>query len=212
MHLIMFDIDGTLVDTVDFEDKCYSKAVTEVISHSIDTDWSHYANATDSGILDEIIVANNLNVEKNSIFRDVKQLFISYIQKHIQEKGVNEIVGATSFMQLLKKRTDVTLAIATGGWEETAKIKLESAGIDYSNIAFASGSDCKSRKGIMKIAEERCPTNNFISKSYFGDAEWDKKASHDLNYNFILVGNRLNNSKQIDNYESVDEILSLVGL
>lgn len=120
--------------------------------------------------------------------------------------------SAASFLQFLRSRNDVTLAIATGGWEETAKMKLESAGIDYSNIAFASGSDHISRIGIMKIAEKRCSANGFITKSYFGDAIWDKIASYELQYNFIFVGSRLRHSKQIDDYRSIDLALSMIGL
>lgn len=212
MHLIMFDIDGTLVDTDSFEDECYFKAVKKVIPHSINPDCSAYANATDSGIIDEIISMNDLGSNRSAICENVKQFFIGYIQESLQENHAIEISGAASFVKYLKSRKDVTLAIATGGWEETAKMKLTTAGIDYSNIAFASGSDSKSRIGIMKMAEERCSINNFVSRTYFGDAIWDKKATSELNYNFILVGNKIKHSKQINDYKSIDNVLSLIGL
>ncbi|MGD8845985.1 MAG: HAD family hydrolase [Desulfobacteraceae bacterium] len=212
MHLVMFDIDGTLVNTTSFEDECYLRAVKKVIPYQINTDWSSYANATDSGILDEIISENKLDNEKEPIHKEVKRLFISYIKKQLRKTQALEIPGARVFVKLLKNRNDVSLAIATGGWEETAKMKLESAGIDYSNIAFASGSDHKSRAGIMKIAEKKCSKEIFVSKSYFGDAIWDKEASRDLQYNFILVGNRFKHSNQIDNYSDHDVALSMIGL
>jgi FMN phosphatase YigB (HAD superfamily) len=208
----MFDIDGTLVNTASFEDECYLNAINEVIPQKINTDWSSYQNATDSGILDEIITKNNLDKNRAEIHQEVKRLFVTFIGEQLLKTQALEIPGANAFIQLLKERDDVRLAIATGGWEETAKMKLESAGIDYSDIAFASGSDHVTRVGIMKLAEKECSIDNFSSKSYFGDAIWDKKASGDLRFNFILVGNRFKHPKQIDNYKATDAALSLLGL
>ena len=113
---------------------------------------------------------------------------------------------------MLRKRDDVVLAIATGGWAQTAKLKLESAGIEYTGISFASSSDNTSRTGIMKIAEERCSTHEFATKSYFGDAIWDKRAAHELSYNFILVGNRVSHPSQIMNFKYSNQALELIGL
>jgi len=212
LHLVMFDIDGTLVNSSSFEDACYSKAVREVIKHPVDTDWTKYINATDSGILNEIIDRNDLDRDRDNIHREVKLSFISHIKAHLHHTPVNEIEGASAFMQLLRQRDDVVLAIATGGWAETARLKLESAGIDYSGIAFSSGSDHAGRVGIMKIAEAKCSEIGLTSKSYFGDAIWDKKASYELGFNFILVGNQISHAKQILNFNNSDKVLELIGL
>jgi len=212
LHLIMFDIDGTLVNSVSFEDDCYLKAVQEVIEMPVDTDWSKYKNVTDSGILDEIIERTGLLNDRKNIHKKVKHRFIGYIKTHLSHTPAKEIKGAAAFIRKLKKRNDLVLAIATGGWEESAKLKLESAGINYTGIAFASGSDHASRAGIMKIAESKCSVIEFTSKSYFGDAIWDKKASHELGYNFILVGNQFSHSKKILDFSISDKALSFVGL
>ena len=212
MHLVMFDIDGTLVNSSNFEDDCYSKAIQEVIKIPVDTDWSNYFNATDSGILDEILDRNGLKEDRHDIHRKVKLSFTRYIKSHLRHNQVKEIEGASKFIQLLRKRDDVVLAIATGGWEDRSKLKLESVGIDYSGIAFASGSDHVNRIGIMKIAEARCSVSEFTSKSYFGDAIWDKKASMELGFNFVLIGNRVNHPKKIMNFNSSDQALALIDL
>jgi len=212
VHLVMFDIDGTLVNSSSFEDVCYTKAVQEVIKHPVDTDCSKYINVTDSGILHEIIDKNGLYSDWHNIHREVKLSFISHIKSHLHHTQVKEIEGASAFIQLLRQRDDVVLAIATGGWEETARLKLESAGIDYSGIAFASGSDHVGRIDIMKIAEAKCSENGFTSKSYFGDAIWDKKASQALGFNFILVGDQVSHAKQIMNFNCSDKASALIGL
>lgn len=105
------------------------------------------------------------------------------------------------------------MAIATGGWEETAKLKLQAAGIDIKECALASSSDHNSRVNIMKAAELKASSSiPFTSKTYFGDALWDKDASEFLNYRFILVGSRIDYKYQIENFKDPDAILSILNL
>jgi beta-phosphoglucomutase-like phosphatase (HAD superfamily) len=52
MHLVMFDIDGTLTETMKVDEECFVRSFMDVFGFSdIDTDWSHYRHTTDSGIL-----------------------------------------------------------------------------------------------------------------------------------------------------------------
>ena len=56
MHLVMFDIDGTLTRSCGIDSRCFVDALCEVLGiQSIDTDWSNYRHTTDSGIAQEII-------------------------------------------------------------------------------------------------------------------------------------------------------------
>ena len=212
MHLVMFDVDGTLVDSSGFEDECFLKAIHDVIKTPVDSDWSNYAHVTDTGILNDIIDRNGLAGDREHIHSEVKRSFIRYVQSYLSHTRAREIEGAAAFIQNLRRRDDVALAIATGGWEETARLKLTSAGIDHAGIAFASGSDHTTRTGIMKIAEEKTGGKVFIAKTYFGDAIWDLKASRELNYNFILVGDRIHHPKQIMDFHPSAPILALIGL
>ena len=43
----MFDIDGTLVKSYDFDGECYVEAVHKILGHQLDADWSKYINVTD---------------------------------------------------------------------------------------------------------------------------------------------------------------------
>ena len=46
----MFDVDGTLVESYDFDGKCYVDAVYSVLGHHLNSDWRKYNNVTDAGI------------------------------------------------------------------------------------------------------------------------------------------------------------------
>jgi beta-phosphoglucomutase-like phosphatase (HAD superfamily) len=43
MHLVMFDIDGTLTETMKADEECFVRSFKDVFGFvEIDTDWSHY--------------------------------------------------------------------------------------------------------------------------------------------------------------------------
>ncbi len=52
MRLVMFDIDGTLTDTVNVDKECYVRSLAEACGFvDIETDWSRYEHATDARVL-----------------------------------------------------------------------------------------------------------------------------------------------------------------
>jgi len=55
MQLVMFDIDGTLTETMKVDEECLVRSFVEVFGFTdIETDWSHYPHVTDSGIFHEV--------------------------------------------------------------------------------------------------------------------------------------------------------------
>ncbi|MFC1503720.1 HAD hydrolase-like protein [Pseudomonadota bacterium] len=212
MHLVMFDIDGTLIQSCELDAICFSDAVNSIVGIEIKNNLSDYTNITVSGILDEFIAQVGLINQRDEIHHRVKDEFVRRVNLELKVTPVREIEGAISFLNQLKSRQDVEVSIATGGWEDSAQLKLKSAGFDISGIAFASASDHVQRTKIMQVSESRCKCKSFISKTYFGDGVWDKKACIDLAYNFVLVGERLEHSKQIDNFLIHPQVMSHIGI
>ena len=55
MRLVIFDIDGTLTQTMKADEECFVRSLAEVCGFGdVDSDWSHYKHATDFGIFREI--------------------------------------------------------------------------------------------------------------------------------------------------------------
>jgi hypothetical protein len=51
----MFDIDGTLTETMKIDEECFVRSLVDLFGFTdIDTDWSHYPHATDSGLFHDI--------------------------------------------------------------------------------------------------------------------------------------------------------------
>lgn len=207
MHYVIFDIDGTLTHSTEFDSLCFKSAVLEHVDVAFKDDWGEYKHVTDSGIVNEILDSHGLQQHKCELTAKIKSTFISNIENHLRRNPVEEIPGANNFLAKLTEIRTVSIAIATGGWGETAELKLKSAGIDYQNIPLCSANDGFSRVDIMKYARAKAGKEAEQSVSYFGDASWDKQACEALDWNFILVGNGTEHFQRVDSFNPLDQAL-----
>lgn len=185
MDLVLFDIDGTLIDSQEFDSELFVCAVRTVLGIEVNDDWSTYRNVTDGGILDEIIDRAGLRSDRTRIHSEVKDTFAELVSEYLEEQGgwLPEIPGAGAFLARLRSRPGVAVGLATGGWEATARMKLKAAGLAADELSMASGSDALTRAAIMQIAARRALNGATAGRTtYFGDGVWDKRASEELGY------------------------------
>ncbi len=215
LQLVVFDIDGTLIDSEEYDASLFKQAIKSVIDIEIGDDWSSYRNVTDGGILDEIIDTHGITGNKDVLHNQVKELFFELNERYLTKRpgALREIPGARDFIGRLNSMESVTIAIATGGWEETARLKLEGVGIETDNLIIASSSDAHSRTEIIKLAENRALVGrNATRKTYFGDGVWDKQACEELDYNFIAIGNNVDHITRFSDFLSMEDIFFNLGL
>ena len=215
MHLVMFDIDGTLVDSHGFDAQLYAQTIHNVLGIEVDSSWSRYTNVTDSGILDEVLDELGFSGDRSEVELLVKREFIRRTQRYVaQHSGaIREIAGARALIELLSSKDSVVLAIATGGWRETAVLKLRAIGIDSDRIPMATASDATNRSVIMQLAESRSMNSRAaLKKTYFGDGDWDQRASAQLNYAFIAIGSRVDHHTAFADLSDHAAILAQLGV
>ena len=215
MHLVTFDLDGTLADSAAFDGELYVEAVRSVLGVDIEADWTGYRHQTDSGILNEIIDRSAANADRSSLHSAVRRHFTDLVHDYVAARGgvIPEIPGAIQFVSCLMKHPNVRLAVATGGWKETALIKLRAIGLDPLRLPLASSSDAISKVDIMRIAERRAlPNENAKRKTYFGDSRYDKEASLELGYDFIAIGENVDHHLRYPNFLDAESILDDLGL
>jgi phosphoglycolate phosphatase-like HAD superfamily hydrolase len=196
MHLVMFDIDGTLTQSDDIDADCYAQAVAEVLNlPQIDRDWSRYQHVTDSGIATEIIAMHFSRKPNSGELERIRARFVELLHEALcaNPDSCIPMPGALKMLDFLSIRGDLTLALATGGWARSAQLKLRMAGFNIESFAFASADDATKREQIMSIAHvralERCGREAFDSVIYVGDGVWDLQASRRLGIPFIAVAN-----------------------
>ena len=201
MKAILFDIDGTLIESMAVDTELYFSSVEQVLGPvSIRAALSDYDHVTDSGILAQILDDNGYAFDEQTATA-IKSLFVDKISRHIETSGpFVTIDGAVEFVSRAHAADGRRVAILPSRWRESALLKLESAGFDIDGIPLVSSDDASSRIEIMQAALAQLGTE-FDSVTYFGDAEWDRRACQSLGWNFIAVGPGLGG---IDSYTGID--------
>jgi FMN phosphatase YigB (HAD superfamily) len=201
MKAILFDIDGTLIESMTVDTELYLASIGEVLgSVRFRSALSDYEHVTDNGILAQVLEDNGFQFDERTAAA-IKSIFVNKIERHIETEGpFSTIHGAVEFFERTCASDGRRVAIATGGWRESARLKLRSAGFDIDGIPLVTSDDAWSRTEIMETALARLG-GEFESVTYFGDAEWDRQACHSLGWNFVAVGPGLGG---IESYVGID--------
>jgi phosphoglycolate phosphatase-like HAD superfamily hydrolase len=201
MKLVVFDLDGTLTRTVSVDADCYVRAFADVFGLTgIDTDWSTYRDYTDGGIAREIFEARR---GRNPSPGEMGQL-IARFTALLAEAGRKDpslfapVAGAGEALQRLEDDGSFRLAIATGCWFDSARLKLKLAGLAISRLPIATSDDALARAAILKLALERAgapPGGKWEKVVYVGDGVWDVKTTRGLGMPFLGVGDEARAAK-----------------
>lgn len=187
MRAIIFDIDGTLIESMSVDTDLYFYAIQEVLGDVSVRELGDYDNVTDSGILAQVLDDNNLSHD-HEVISSVKGIFVDGIRRHIEAVGsFPAIDGAIQFFHSVRESADRRIAVATGGWRESALLKLTSAGFNVDDVPLVTGDDSHSRVEIMRMALQQSG-GDVGSVTYLGDAEWDRRACQALGWEFVAVG------------------------
>jgi len=203
MHAAVFDIDGTLLQSAGEDDDMYKDAVRSMYPDVyIRPELSDYDLVSDTGILSQIFTDNSIREDSNSV-SSIKSTFIELLTQHIAAHGpFVEIPGAKNMLSRLMRSSNHVVAIATGGWRESALLKLDTSGFSELGCPVATSDDAPDRKDIMKIA--LAPLGkSFSSITYYGDGTWDRDATEALGWNFVPVGPALGG---LEPYVDLDDV------
>lgn len=186
---LIFDLDGTLVQSIEFDDALYQEAMVEVIGcRDFDMCWESYTHVTDTGLLVELLARLGI-ADTQQIIGDVRNVFCNKVRDYLESGAAcRPMPGAREAISALTV-AGVQFGIATGGWGDTARMKLKYAGIEAPDF-LSSSDDAISRTGIMRHCSQQLGAHE-RSVVYFGDAPWDVKATTELSWRFVGVGTRL---------------------
>ena len=147
MIAVIFDIDGTLVESFHFDGIIYASAVKDVLGEVIIKDnWNQYKNVTDTGILRQIMDENKI-CEEGQIGK-VRKKFGELVRRYLENSGkCRPKKGAIGLIDKPLSDQRYKVGFATGGWRHTAEMKLQQAGFDMKDAILFSSDDSDERVG-----------------------------------------------------------------
>jgi len=222
----MFDLDGTLADTMQADEECFVQALSDVFGFkNVNTDWSAYGHTTDSGILYELFESRLNRAPNQTEILQFQNQFVELLKKSAQNsEGFELIAGVEIVLNELASRKNFGVALATGGWKISAEWKLKAAKLDFQFHAAAFADDDISRESIMECAQQRALKHyrqaEFDSVIYVGDGVWDVRTSKNFGCRFVGIGGetraeRLRNAGAkivLQDYLEVDSFMQILEL
>ncbi len=220
--LIVFDIDGTITNTTQVDDFCFIQTYKDLYRINLEqADWNEFKHFTDLGISNQIFQDNFKRLPEGREIDSIKYHFLKLlkIQFNKDPGKFSEVTKAVSFINDLCRR-NYPIAIATGGWQETAIYKLEKVGIELNGIPFANSNHHYSRQKITEIAihsaKEKYATD-FGQIIYFGDGKWDLLTCQEMGIKFVGVDFQQNGELKelragivIKDFENTRELINLI--
>src|SRR5205085_9224365 len=111
----------------------------------IDTDLSHYPRTTDSGIFHDVFtsrIGQSPTAQEVSRFR---QHFVQLLAAATSQSPFAPVAGADRLLSRLTQGGSHRVSLATGGWRDSARLKLASAGMCFDDHPAASADDALDR-------------------------------------------------------------------
>jgi phosphoglycolate phosphatase-like HAD superfamily hydrolase len=190
MRLVIFDIDGTLTQTTNADAECFVRSLADIFGFTdVETDWSRYKHPTDFGVFHEIHDARNGRPPSPSEISRFRHHFVSLLAQVSSEAPFRAVTGASLLLSRLTGSAEHRVALATGAWRDSARLKMASAGLCYDDYPAASSDDALDRESIIRLSMRRAAERfgRFSDIVYVGDGVWDARACRSVGVPFIGV-------------------------
>jgi phosphoglycolate phosphatase-like HAD superfamily hydrolase len=191
-YLAIFDIDGTLTDTNGVDDESYRTAVATAIEVAPETiDWSGALHVTDAEIFRHLCERHGRGEPSIELMSRARAEFVERLTATLAQAPhrFSEVAGAADMLRRLSAE-GWCVALATGGWGPSARLKLRAAGLEIDDALLACADDGISRADIVELA--KCRAESFYGKRFdrvvsIGDGVWDAETAAALRLPFIGI-------------------------
>jgi len=158
MRLVLFDIDGTLLNSGGVGRASMQRALAEVFGSAGNPSY-RYDGKTDKQIVrDTMRLEGHSDEHIDSRMETLIGLYLDGLRTGVKSGKfhVRPLDGVVELLDALEARKDVVLGLLTGNVELGARVKLSAAGIDPDRFRInAFGSDHELRPQLPAIAQRR---------------------------------------------------------
>jgi phosphoglycolate phosphatase-like HAD superfamily hydrolase len=179
--LLLFDIDGTLLQVDDATRQAINKAFSEIFRLENPQQNVPFAGRTDLGIFKDIAQYLLKRPFQDGELKQVTDRYISLLPGELVKCPFRLMPGVTQLLPMLAAKEDIILGLETGNLEKSAYMKLRRGGLDQYFTFGGFGSDSEERSEFIRIAISRARKLNhgsILNENIFliGDSPYDIKA------------------------------------
>jgi phosphoglycolate phosphatase-like HAD superfamily hydrolase len=153
MRLVLFDIDGTLIDSGGAGVRALDLSMKELFAVENAFQGISMAGKTDTQIIREGLVKHELSTDKT--IDAVINAYLRYLAQEINNDRKHVKPGIYEILVELQTLSNVGMGLLTGNLEKGARIKLEPFGLNEYFPSGAFGSDDEDRNNLLPIAVKR---------------------------------------------------------
>jgi phosphoglycolate phosphatase len=149
-RLVLFDIDGTLLDTHGAGREAFIRGLARVTGARDELAYVSFAGNTDRNVLDQVMAARRIQLGA----ADIRRIFASIaeeLRERLRLNPAQEIAGAGVFLERLAAE-GAALGLVTGNIRECAYLKLGSIGFDRFFGFGGFGDEHAERANIARMA------------------------------------------------------------
>lgn len=190
--LAIFDIDGTLCDTTDVDAECFLRAAALMLGDEVrGYDWRSSPHVTDSGIIGWMWRERRGRPPTHGEVGAFRSNFLSELESELNRSPdrFREIPGAKNAVGSLPP-SGWDVAIGTGGWTCSARLKLEAARLPP-DLLLSSSDDSHDRVEIFSLAWRRSSERRGVGYDrvvLVGDGAWDVRVASEMRWPFLGIG------------------------
>jgi len=190
--LVLFDIDGTLVDCGGAAGKCFAAAFRRVFGVPCPKfSGREISGLTDAAILSLVLQRAQVIGDSSGRRRDLFALYADELACTLARTPPTALPGAREAVERVQSLTGCAAGLLTGSTLATAKIKLEFAGIGFKQfVCGAFSEDGERRELLPPVARARFAESSGCGPDLtvlVGDTPRDGEAARMTGCKFIGV-------------------------
>lgn len=186
--LLVFDIDGTLIDGQGAGGRALEQAFSDVLGQPQAFRGMEFAGRTDGQLIREALARHHL-ISSEETWHRLKGVYFDHLGEELKSTPPRILPGVDSLLARLLAQPTFLLAIGTGNFRTSAFMKLQAARLDHYFPCGGFSEDGLAREAIIRQAVQAatqyygCTPRPVV----IGDTRYDIEAAHQAGFPCLAV-------------------------